>query len=203
MPDLLKRFATPLLVVFLVGLTIVSMVVDRRALAEGGRVLPWWQAVVLEITAPLERGIAAPVEGIRNFFRDYVDLLGVRSENTRLKREVAKIEAENLQFREALVASGHLARVASMRDEVEIPMLPAEVVGLDVSPWFRSVLLDRGTLHGVVPGQPVITQDGVVGVVTATSPHAAKTMLVLDRQSSVDALIERSRAHGIVYEVRR
>ena len=198
MPDLLKRLGAPLIVAFLILLTIVSMVIDRRALAEGGRALPWWQAVILEVTAPVERVVSAPVDGVREFFESYVDLLGVKAENRRLKRRIAEIESENLQFREALVSSGHLARVASMRDEIEIPMLPAEVVGLDVAPWFRSVLIDRGEEHGVRPGYPVITHEGVVGLVTATSAHAAKTMLLLDRQSSVDALVQRSRARGVV-----
>ncbi len=203
MPDLLKRIGAPLVVALLILLTIVSMVMDRRSLAQGGRALPWWQAAMLEITAPVERIVSAPIDATRGFFTDYVDLIGVRAENRRLRRRIAEIEAENLQFREALVASGHLARVASMRDEIEIPMLPAEVVGLDVAPWFRSVLVDRGEQHGVEPGHPVITHDGVVGVVTATSGHAAKTMLLLDRQSSVDALVQRSRARGVVRGVGR
>ena len=203
MGDLVKRLAAPLVVVFLVLLTIVSMVGDRRARETGGRDLPWWQASLLEITAPIERLVSAPFVATRDFYEGYVDLIGVRAENRRLERRIAEIEAENLQFREALVASGHLGRVASMRDEVEIPMLPAEVVGLDVAPWFRSVLVDRGTQHGVEPGQPVITHEGVVGVVTATSGHAAKTMLLLDRQSAVDALVQRSRARGVVRGVGR
>lgn len=203
MPDLLKRLAAPLIVAFLILLTIVSMLVDRRALAEGGRELPWWQAIVLEVTAPIERVVSAPIDGTRQFFSDYVELLGVKAENRRLERRIAEIESENLQFREALVSSGHLARVASMRDEIEIPMLPAEIVGLDVAPWFRSVLVDRGESHGVHPGYPVVTHEGVVGLVTATSSHAAKTMLVLDRQSSVDALVQRSRARGMVRGVGR
>ncbi len=127
----------------------------------------------------------------------------MRAENRRLRRRITEIESENLQFREALVSSGHLARVASMRDEIEIPMLPAEVVGLDVAPWFRSVLVDRGALHDVQPGHPVITHEGVVGVVTATSKHAAKTMLLQDRQSAVDALVQRSRARGVLRGIGR
>jgi rod shape-determining protein MreC len=203
MPDLLKRIGTPLIVAFLLILTIISMVSDRRPGKEVGVALPWWQAIVLEVTVPIERIISAPIDGVKGFFTDYVDLLGVRSDNRRLRRRIAEIEAENLQFREALVSSGHLARVASMRDEIEIPMLPAEVVGLDVAPWFRSVLVDRGTQHGVEPGHPVITHEGVVGVVTATSDHAAKTMLLLDRQSAIDALVQRSRARGVLRGVGR
>ena len=123
MPDLLKRIGAPLVVAFLLLLTIISMVVDRRP-GEGDGALPWWQAVVLEVTAPIERIVSAPIDGVRALFTDYVDLLGVRSDNRRLRRRIAEIESENLQFREALVSSGHLSRVASMRDEVEIPMLP-------------------------------------------------------------------------------
>lgn len=203
MGELLRRFGAPLVISFLILLSIVSMVLDRSALAEGGRELPWWQAILLDLTAPIERIVTAPVDGLRGFYEEYVDLIGVRAENRRLRRRIAEIESENLQFREALVASGHLGRVASMRDEIEIPMLPAEVVGLDVAPWFRSVLVDRGTDHGVEPGHPVITHEGVVGVVTATSGHAAKTMLLLDRQSAVDALVQRSRARGVVRGVGR
>ena len=203
MPDLLKRLGAPIIVACLILLTIVSMVVDRRAVAQGGRELPWWQAIVLEVTAPVERVVSAPIDGVRRFFTDYVDLIGANAENRRLRRRIAEIESENLQFREALVSSGHLARVASMRDEIEIPMLPAEVVGLDVAPWFRSVLVDRGEEHGVHPGFPVVTHDGVVGSITATSTHAAKTMLLLDRQSSVDAVVQRSRARGVLRGVGR
>ena len=203
MPDLLKRVGAPLVVAFLILMTIVSMVMGRRSPSDDRSELPWWQAVVLEIAAPIERVISAPIDGVTGFFEEYVDLLGVRADNRRLRRRIAEIESENLQFREALVSSGHLARIASMRDEIEIPMLPAEVVGLDVAPWFRSVLVDRGARHGVEPGYPVITHKGVVGVVTATSSHAAKTMLLLDRQSSVDAVVQRSRARGVLRGIGR
>lgn len=203
MPDLLKRLGAPLIITFLILLTVVSMVMDRRSPRDERSELPWWQAVVLEVAAPVERVVSAPIDGVKDFFEAYVDLLGVRAENRQLQRRIAEIESENLQFREALVSSGHLARVASMRDEIEIPMLPAEVVGLDVAPWFRSVLVDRGARHGVEPGYPVITHQGVVGVVTATSSHAAKTMLLLDRQSAVDALVQRSRARGVVRGIGR
>ena len=85
-----------------------------------------------------------------------------------------------------------------MREDYELPMLPSEVVGFDAGPVFRSILVDRGRGDGVEPGQPVITDDGVVGLVTATSGRAARTMLVLDSQSSIDAIVQRSRVRGVV-----
>jgi rod shape-determining protein MreC len=85
-----------------------------------------------------------------------------------------------------------------MRDEFEIPMLPAELVGVDVSAWFRSALVDRGRSHGVRSGMPVISENGLVGLVTATANGAAKIMLLIDGQAAVDGVVQRSRARGIV-----
>jgi rod shape-determining protein MreC len=198
MPDFLKRMSVPIVFGTLALLAVVAMVSDRRTLAEGGRNLPWWQGVLFDLAAPLQDLIASPVDEARGLWASYVDLLGVREENERMRRRVADLEEENLQYREALVASGHLQQIAAMRDDFEIPMLPSEVVGLDVVPWFRSVLVDRGGVHGVQAGNPVITAEGVVGLVTATSSRAAKTMLLLDRQSAIDGIVQRSRARGMV-----
>jgi rod shape-determining protein MreC len=45
---------------------------------------------------------------------------------------------------------------------------------------------------------PVMVDEGLVGLVSATTPHAARAMLILDRRSAVDTMIERSRARGLV-----
>lgn len=198
MPDLWKRLRVPLVFAGLVVLAMVTMVTDHRALRGGGRDLPWWSAFFLDAAVPVQEMLATPADGIREIWRRYVELVGVRAENEALRTRLAELEEENLQYREALVASGRLQRIAEMRDEFEVPMLPAEVAGLDVSPWFRSALLDRGRSHGVHSGFPVITDEGVVGLVTATTRSTAKTMLLLDRQSAIDGIVQRSRARGIV-----
>jgi rod shape-determining protein MreC len=200
MPEFLRRASAPIAFGALILLATVSMVTDRNALrAIDGRDLPWWQGLLLEIAIPVQNAVAAPVDAARNAWQGYVDLLDIREENSQLREALSRLEEENLQYREALVASGHLERIAAMRDDFGAPMLPSEIVGVDVSPWFRSVLVDRGADHGVRSGNPVITDAGVVGLVTRTSPHAAKTMLLLDRQSTIDSVIQRSRTRGIIH----
>jgi rod shape-determining protein MreC len=154
--------------------------------------------VVLDVTVPVQKMVTMPVDFTRDAWARYVALVGVGEENARLRERLAAVEEDNLQLREALVASGRLRRIAEMRDDFEIPMLPSELVGGDVSPWFRSVLLDRGRTHGVRSGMPVISDQGLAGLVIAASRNAAKTMLLLDRQSAVDGTVQRSRARGIV-----
>jgi len=79
-----------------------------------------------------------------------------------------------------------------------VPLLPSGVVGQDASQWSQALLLDRGRLADVRSGMPVMVEQGLVGLVNATTPHAARAMLILDRRSAVDAMVQRSRARGLV-----
>ncbi len=196
MPEFSSRVRLALLVAVLVALATASMVVDQRALRGGGRELPPWAAPLLDAAVPVQKAMALPIDALREAWTDYLALVGVHEKNDSLHRELAALREENLQLREALVASGRLARIAEMRDEFEVPMLPTELVARNVSPWFRSVLIDRGRGDGVRSGMPVVSEEGLVGLVTATSGDAARTMLLLDRQAAIDATVQRSRTRG-------
>jgi rod shape-determining protein MreC len=152
----------------------------------------------MDVAAPVQKAVAMPFEAVLGAWDRYVAVLDAERENEALHAEIVRLGEENLQLREALVASGRLQRIAEMRERYEIPMLPAELVGVDTSPWFRSVLIDRGRTRGVRSGMPVISEQGLVGLVTATARGSAKAMLVLDRQTAIDGLIQRSRSRGIV-----
>lgn len=198
MPEIRRRLSVSLVVAGLIAAAVVSMVVNRRALNPSGRDLPAWLGSLMDVAVPVQKTVAMPFEAIRDGWDHYVALVDAEHDNESLRVEVDRLVEENLQLREALVASGRLQRIAEMRQRYEIPMLPAELVGVDVSPWFRSVLLDRGRDRGVRSGMPVISAQGLVGLVTATSRTAAKAMLVLDSQTAIDGVIQRSRSRGIV-----
>ncbi|MBW2445028.1 MAG: rod shape-determining protein MreC [Deltaproteobacteria bacterium] len=188
----------PLLFGVILLVSLVSMHADRRARSAGPGELGFARGMVLDVAVPLQKMIAAPVDLVRDTWQQYVALVDVQHENDSLRAQLSALREENLQYREALVASGRLQRIVEMRDGFETPMLPMEVVGQDISPWFRSVLLDRGHANGLRAGMPVITDSGVVGLVTATSENAGRTMLLVDRQSAIDGIVQRSRVRGIV-----
>jgi len=198
MAEFHRRLPISLLAAGLIAVAVVSMVVDRRAVMSGSRDLPAWAGTIMDVAAPVQKAVAMPFEAIRRAWSSYVAVLDAERENEALHSKIARLNEENLQLREALVASGRLQRIAEMRERYEIPMLPAELVGVDTSPWFRSVLVDRGRNQGVRSGMPVISEQGLVGLVTATSRSSAKAMLVLDRQTAIDGVIQRSRSRGIV-----
>jgi len=199
MSELLERLRVPVLFAALLLLSLATMTADRRAMRSAGRELPTFSGALLEVAAPVQRVVTAPVDLVRDFWRGYVALVDVQAENERLRGRVAALQEENLQYREALLESGRLREVAALRDEFQVDMVTAQVVGGEVSPLLRSVLLDRGRVQGLLSGMPVVTGQGLAGLVTGTAPHAARAMLLLDRQSAVDGMIQRSRAPGIVH----
>ncbi len=193
MSELLRRFRYPLTYVLLASACLVAM-----AAREGPAELGLGSRVVLTLTLPLEQMVTLPVREARRVWREYLALAGVREENDRLRERIDRLEDENLQYREAIVSSERFQRLAGFRARRDVPMVPANVVAQDLSRWFRSVIIDQGATSGIRPGMPVITDSGVVGVVTGTTPGDSKVLLVIDPQSRVDAYVQRSRARGSV-----
>ena len=55
----------------------------------------------------------------------------------------------------------------------------------DVTPYFRTVTIDRGTGGGVHRDSAVVSPNGVVGrVVSDPGPRAAKVQLLVDRSTA-------------------
>lgn len=195
MSEFLRRIRLPLLFATLALGTLALMLGDRRPDAAERH---WAARALLEIAAPVQKAITRPVFFVRDTWQNYVALVDVAAENRALREQLARLEEEKLQFREALVMSGQLQRIAQMRREFEVPLLPSRVVGQDASQWSSALLLDRGRAAEVRSGMPVMVEQGLVGLVSATTPHAARAMLILDRRSAVDAMVQRSRARGLV-----
>lgn len=192
----LAGYRLPILFGVLVILALVSIVRDREV--EHKHEQSSAAHLLFDLVIPLQGVLTKPVRAVADIWDDYVALVGIKEENDRLKRELAEVKDHSLQYREALVASSNLHRLVEMRRGFEAPLLPAAVVGHSLSPWFRSVLIERGTGSDVRSGMSVLGDGGLVGLVTASSAHASRAMLLLDRQSAVAGMVQRSRARGIV-----
>ena len=110
MREFLIRLRVPILLVAVVFTTGVTMLSDRRT-ERGAGDRGGWSAALLEIAVPVQSALDLPLSVVRRAFSRYVDLVDLREENERLARRIAELEEENLQYREALVESGHLQRI--------------------------------------------------------------------------------------------
>lgn len=191
MGDLLSRYSYPLTYMVLALASVLSLASQDRPTTTGIA-----SRVLIEFTGPLQQMVTLPQQHFRRAWEGYVALWGVREERDRMARELAAVSQENIRLREALVASERFQRFGDFQAQQDLPLLPATLIGQDLSPYFKSITIDRGTSDGVHPGMPVITDSGIVGVVSGTSPHFARVLLILDPQSWVDAYTQRARVRG-------
>jgi rod shape-determining protein MreC len=155
--------------------------------------------VTFGVFAEIQRAVSSTVAAGRDVWSDYVSLRGVREENVALQETIARLEM-SLQAQDALVQQAHsLERLLELDRQVDLVTLSSRVIGVDATPWFRTVTVDRGLRDGVRENMPVIAPRGVVGrVVGSPGMRAAKVQLIVDRNAAAGALIERTRAPGVV-----
>jgi len=155
--------------------------------------------LVGEVLRPLQFIVEGSGERVTGFWSYYVWLVDVRQENERIRERVEALEAENSRLREGENELKRLRKLLSAADERQIEGIAAEVIGYDPSNWVRAITVDKGTLVGISSGMPVIEGDAVVGQVIAVSPNTARVLLLTDHSSAVDALVQASRARGVVH----
>lgn len=189
-----KRYRAPLLIgaTLLLVFSIISLGLKRSP------VLNKSEAVLVSITAPLLNGLHHAGRSIGNVFRKYFFLVGVEKENTELKRRLGEVTQKEVQYQEALKAQVRLEALLGVKKQVGVPVTGARVIAYDPSFWSRAVVLDQGKAKGVQVGMPILAPAGVVGRIIQSYPRYSKVMLILDRNSAADAMVQRSRVRGIL-----
>ena len=117
----------------------------------------------------------------------------------KLREDVAALRFE-VQREHALAQRVRgLEELLGFRQALAQTTVSARVIAGDPTPYFRTVMIDRGTGDGVRRDAAVVSPSGVVGrVVGDPGPRAAKVQLLIDRNAAAGALIERTRAAGVV-----
>ena len=193
MLDIRKRTGYVFLGLMIGQVLLVSWQVQTRS---GTRAL---QAVAFEIFSRVEHGTAGAVNGTRGLWSNYVALRGVRVENEDLKRRLAALEVQLQQEHAMAARSSELAALLKLSSTAEFPTLAAEVIAGNPDPVMRSVTIDRGAADGVQADMAVIAPGGVIGrVLGPVGRRAARVQLLIDRNAAAGAVIERTRAGGMV-----
>ncbi len=148
------------------------------------------------------RPLQVQLSSIRALFRDtwegYVDLVDAKGENARLHDRIAALEQQVIGLAEVEKTNERLSDLLEFRSSLEGHVVSARVIARDPLPWFRTFTVDRGERDGIRRGMAVLSPQGVVGQIAEVGQSAARVLLLTDRNSGIDAVIQRSRARGIV-----
>jgi rod shape-determining protein MreC len=154
--------------------------------------------VFLEGLAPLQGVTTWGTGQVGGIWSRYFVLVGVEAENKSLRERLRALQAEHHRDREIESENQRLQRLLDFHGNMPSDVVTARVIGKDASGTLQSLTLDRGERDGIRAGMAVVCADGVVGRIAQSSPHASRVLLISDHNSGVDALVQRTRARGIV-----
>jgi rod shape-determining protein MreC len=182
----------------LLAALVVSHLIVISQQVDGGGGASLLERVVFDLLSPLQRAVAAAMRAAQAAWTGYVDLRHVRQDNSRLLDHLAAVEADLDGERQRAGEAARLRDLLDLKKAFPLETIAAEVVARDGTPWFRTLTLDRGSAAGIELNAAVMSPTGVLGRVIAVGPRAARVQLLLDRDSGVAVLIERSRVTGVV-----
>ncbi|MDY6956995.1 MAG: rod shape-determining protein MreC [Pseudomonadota bacterium] len=97
-------------------------------------------------------------------------------------QKLAVLQAENARLRELLQSSSRLD------DRLSI----AEILSMDLDPYRQSIMLNRGLVHQVHVGQPIIDAHGVMGQITHVGLNTSTALLITDTNHSLPIEVNRN-----------
>lgn len=152
----------------------------------------------LPLIAPFQKTVTGTINSLRDLWRHYFFLVSAAEENERLRTALRREQEKNLHLHEIALSNARLRKLLSFQKNIEHRYISAEVIGKDPSSWFKTIIIDKGFVDGIDRGYPVVVTEGIVGQIMAVSDHYAKVLLIIDSNSAADALVQRTRARGII-----
>jgi rod shape-determining protein MreC len=160
--------------------------------------VPLLEVITFGAFAEVQRGAAGLTGGIRDAWSGYGNLRHVREENEQLRRQLGELQMQFQQERARAARASQLEKLLGFQQGLRAETIAAVVIGASASLDFRGITIDRGTTSAVTANMAVIAPTGLVGRVVTPTANASKVQLVIDQNAAAGALIERTRAQGIV-----
>lgn len=179
-------------VLLIISLTVLSFSAIR--LSETG----FLRKMVLEAAAPVEDTINISLQNLHDVWKRYLFLVGLEDENRRLRKQNADLTEQLNRYREGSLEAMRLQKLLELREGFPQRAVAARVIDRNRSSLFKTLLINKGTADGLRVGLAVLSDQGVVGRIIEISWHASRVLLLIDGNSNIDGLIQRSRAQGIL-----
>jgi rod shape-determining protein MreC len=183
------------LLVLLVLTSITVITVDVRG--GGSGVLESFRRTARDAFAPVQSTTDKVTAPIGDFFGGLFRYGHLKSENARLRRELANargkvsVAASADRERSELLALQHLTFADAT------PAVAARVVSTSPSNFQLTVEIDKGLPAGIKKGMPVVTGAGLIGKVVAVSQERATVLLLTDPSFNVGIRLSGSGDVGV------
>ena len=185
------RLAIVLLALSVIMFTVSCRMGDVGALGAARTV---WQTVTMPISY-IGSVAVQPFQGLGNIF---ANLTADQETLSQLQEENKQLVAENAELEEAQQTATRLQALLDLKDTYNLQSTAARIINASYDNWSRTVTLDKGSSSGLAVGMPVTDSYGVIGQISEVSATTATVRLITDENSGVSAMIQSSRAQGML-----
>jgi rod shape-determining protein MreC len=194
-PPFFKQGPTSLSKLMLLSaLALFLMVADKRF--EAGNIVRVSLATVLN---PLSRTVLAPVKAIQDSVK-YVDTISsVKLSEQEAHRKLLLLSQRASQVESLALENSRLRKLLSLKDTLTTPAQAAEVLYDATDPYSRKVIINKGSVHAVQLGSPVLDELGVLGQVVRVFPLTSEVAMIIDREQTTPVLNTRTGVRSVAY----
>jgi len=151
------------------------------------------------ITTPLQQATSAVSRSVGNFFSVFVNAQKNAEENLRLQSELAAYNQLRIDYEALKEENEQLKKIAGVKEIYpDFEMAAASVISRDPADRYGSFIIDKGTLNGISVNDPVLTEKGLVGIITKVAPTSARVETLLSPELSFSVLEAVTKELGVV-----
>jgi rod shape-determining protein MreC len=161
------------------------------------------QRGVSTIFSPLQTVADRALKPARDLVDWFDKTFAARGENSRLKTELVTVRRQAVAGQEALQENAQLRKMVELDRgpalaESAYEPVTGRVIARSPTVWNSTVTVDVGSGDGVKVDDPVISGDGLVGLVASTQGGSAQVTLITDHASAVSAKVVPPGVQGVI-----
>ena len=176
------------------ALSLFLMVADARFNLVGPL-----RAAVAASLYPLQWLVLQPVHWLRAGVGNFESVKSAQAELARAQLRLNQQSLRAHQVEQLQQENAQLRKLLELRDQTDVATQAAQVLYDAADPYTRRVVIDKGLLHGIEAGSPVIDEAGVVGQVTRIYPSVSEVTLVTDPDQAIPVLNTRTGARAVAF----
>jgi rod shape-determining protein MreC len=194
-PPFFKRGPAPLVrLAFFASLSVALLVLDARF-----KYAETLRSLIAVVTYPLQQVATAPGQLVGRIAGFFASQSALQKDNAELRAKLVA-SAQDAQRYEATAAElEQLRRLIGAQERLALKSTAVEVLYSGRDPFSRKLLVDKGATHGILPGQAVIDEGGVVGQVTRVHPLVSEVTLLIDKDQAIPVQVVRNGLRAVAF----
>ncbi|MBA7517382.1 Cell shape-determining protein MreC [subsurface metagenome] len=160
----------------------------------------YFKKAVFSVFSPVQHGVLSLFRSIGEFWENYFYFQNVQGQNRKMKDEMFFLRQENNLLRNALENLRSAKEIEESLLRLHENILVAQVIGFDASNFYKSAVINKGSLDGLKKDMIVLDKNGsLVGrIINPIALKESRVQLITDNESGVGVFSQSKEVMGIL-----